>query len=148
MSTHKFSFSAFAMIVLLLFTVGFSHLYTQSEIITDSSSESEPAISSTNDNLESAHESYSESEDRESVGSYRLTQGVNGQYTYYCTKICSESCGKSCDTCLMNSESFHHAANCAFSYGASNEIGWVGCPDCGDIGHEAWFEWYRSVLDS
>lgn len=77
---------------------------------------------------------------------YSVVQGVNGQYTYRCTKMCSDKCGKGCDSCLLNGKSFSSGPKCCFSYGASKQIGWVGCPDCGDISSEEWFKWYRNAL--
>ena len=76
---------------------------------------------------------------------YRLIQGLNGRYTYRCAKTCSSKCGLGCEVCLMNGESFNRPPKCCFDYGASEEIGWIGCPDCGDVSSEEWFDWYRSV---
>lgn len=77
---------------------------------------------------------------------YLLVRGVNGQYEYRCTKICSEECGNACKTCLMNGKSFKHSPKCCFDYSAPREIGWIGCPDCGDVSHEDWYDWYGRAL--
>ena len=84
--------------------------------------------------------------EQDTEGSYELIQGVNGQYEYRCTKICSEECGRACDTCLMNGKSSKRSPKCCFDYSASKPIGWVGCPDCGDISHPAWYDWYSRAL--
>ena len=77
---------------------------------------------------------------------YRLNIGMNGRYKYYCRKICSDECNRVCRSCILNAKSFHHEPRCNFSYSASEAIGWIGCPRCGDITSEEWFKWYKKAL--
>ncbi len=77
---------------------------------------------------------------------YTVKKGVNGTYTYSCNKICSENCSRACRICIMNGKSFHHPANCSFNYQAFENIGWIGCPDCGDLSHSSWYDWYEDAL--
>lgn len=81
--------------------------------------------------------SYSDS----SYKGYSKTKGYNGSYRFRCTKQCDEECGNGCKSCVRD------GTKCKFSYKASNDIGWIGCPDCGDVTHEEWYDWYEKALN-
>ena len=73
---------------------------------------------------------------------YKKTKGANGTYTYHCIKKCNDSCGNGCKSCVRD------GTKCKFDYSASHDIGWIGCPDCGDITHAEWYDWYEEALKS
>lgn len=98
--------------------------------------------------LENSQDEAADSSDNSKSDGYSLKRGVNGRYTYKCRKICSEECGNACETCLMNGESFKRSPWCCFDYGASEEIGWIGCPDCGDVSYSEWYNWYEKAQSS
>ena len=76
-----------------------------------------------------------------SILDYQKTQGMNGTYRYRCTKQCDESCGNGCKSCVREK------TKCQFEYKSSDkDIGWSGCPDCGDLTHEEWYDWYKKKL--
>lgn len=85
--------------------------------------------------------------DQEKEKEYKLVKGVNGVYTYRCMKKCSEECGSSCKSCIMNGESFKRPPYCNFDYSAPTKIGWIGCPNCGDVSSSRWNDWYKRKLD-
>lgn len=84
----------------------------------------------------------SDSSSDSSYKGYSKTKGVNGTYRYRCTKICDEECGNGCKSCVRD------GTKCKFEYKASTggDIGWIGCPDCGDVTHEYWYDWYEEAL--
>ncbi len=75
---------------------------------------------------------------------YERTVGVNGTVNYKCTRVCDENCYK-CEKCIRNAQSFNRKPKCNFSYQIpkkARDIGWIGCPQCGDITYEEWWEFY------
>ncbi len=74
---------------------------------------------------------------------YKIWQGANGKYTYRCNKKCDETC-KYCEkTCYKGRD---HSLGCTHEYSASSPIGWIGCPCCGDVDNQYWWDWYESKL--
>ena len=146
--TNKNKFQKFALVLYIICVIILFVLFSSVLIKTAQRGDS---LSSTGDFSRDGVMDYETTEqndtsEQDTEGSSELIQGVNGQYEYRCTKICSEECGRACDTCLMNGKSFKRSPKCCFDYSASKPIGWVGCPDCGDISHPAWYDWYRRAL--
>lgn len=146
--TNKNKFQKFALVLYIIFVIILFVLFSSVLIKTAQRGDS---LSSTGDFSRDGVMDYETTEqndtsEQDTEGSYELIQGVNGQYEYRCTKICSEECGRACDTCLMNGKSSKRSPKCCFDYSASKPIGWVGCPDCGDISHPAWYDRYRRAL--
>lgn len=75
---------------------------------------------------------------------YSLTKGMNGIYTYKCTNSCSDSCSYCKRSCARGRGGYE--AGCTHKYSANSPIGWVGCPLCGDIENETWWNWYEKAL--
>lgn len=82
-------------------------------------------------------------DDNESETNFRYWQGMNGTWTYRCERNCGDSCAN-CRSCVKGRENF--GAECTFQYSASSNIGWIGCPLCGDVDYNYWHDWYDSVL--
>ncbi len=77
---------------------------------------------------------------------YERTVGVNGAINYKCTRVCDESCYK-CEKCIRNAQGFDRKPKCNFSYKFSRnskDLGWIGCPQCGDITYDEWNDFYYS----
>lgn len=77
---------------------------------------------------------------------YERTVGVNGAINYKCTRVCDESCYK-CEKCIRNAQGFDRKPKCNFSYQFSRnskDLGWIGCPQCGDITYDEWNDFYYS----
>ncbi len=75
---------------------------------------------------------------------YSLIKGANGTYTYRCQKKCNESCKYCGNSCIKGRETF--GATCTHEYSANSPIGWIGCPLCGDIDNDYWWDWYDKKL--
>lgn len=87
-----------------------------------------------------------ESKEDEVSPYYERTVGVNGAINYKCTRVCDESCFK-CEKCIRNAKGFNTKPKCNFSYQFSKntkDLGWIGCPQCGDITYDEWNDFYYS----
>ena len=77
---------------------------------------------------------------------YKRTVGVNGTINYACTRKCNESC-PDCDSCIRKAKSFPKSGTkCNFTYQIpkkAKDIGWIGCPQCGDITYDEWWDFYN-----
>lgn len=75
---------------------------------------------------------------------YKMWKGMNGTYTYRCSRICTESCKYCKSSCINGREDT--GPSCTHQYSAKTQIGWIGCPLCGDVDNESWHDWYDSAL--
>ena len=118
--TNKNKFQKFALVLYIIFVIILFVLFSSVLIKTAQRGDS---LSSTGDFSRDGVMDYETTEqndtsEQDTEGSYELIQGVNGQYEYRCTKICSEECGRACDTCLMNGKSSKRSPKCCFDYSA------------------------------
>ena len=118
--TNKNKFQKFALVLYIICVIILFVLFSSVLIKTAQRGDS---LSSTGDFSRDGVMDYETTEqndtsEQDTEGSYELIQGVNGQYEYRCTKICSEECGRACDTCLMNGKSFKRSPKCCFDYSA------------------------------
>ena len=112
--TNKNKFQKFALVLYIIFVIILFVLFSSVLIKTAQRGDS---LSSTGDFSRDGVMDYETTEqndtsEQDTEGSYELIQGVNGQYEYRCTKICSEECGRACDTCLMNGKSSKRSPKC------------------------------------
>ena len=97
--TNKNKFQKFALVLYIIFVIILFVLFSSVLIKTAQRGDS---LSSTGDFSRDGVMDYETTEqndtsEQDTEGSYELIQGVNGQYEYRCTKICSEECGRACE---------------------------------------------------